>query len=54
MMNWTLFYFYFGFLFFFSFLFGFICAQNSVSDLVLYNGLNYIKNPWLLLSIFIV
>jgi len=28
-------------------LFGFICAQNSISSLVLYNRLNSIKSPWL-------
>jgi len=28
-------------------LFGFICAPNSISGLVLYNGLNFIKSPWL-------
>jgi len=31
----------------FLWLFGFICAQNSISDLILYNRLNSIKFPWL-------
>jgi len=31
----------------FLWLFGFICAQNSVSGLVLYNELNFIKSPQL-------
>ena len=34
-------------------LFGLICAQNSVSGLVLYNRLNFIKSPWLFCSVWV-
>ena len=34
-------------------LFGLICAQNSIGSLVLYNGLNSTKSPWLFCFIWV-
>jgi len=34
-------------------LFGLICVQNSVGSLILYNGLNSTKSPWLFCFIWV-